>query len=68
MTRRNVVYSKGEPKCIYCCMPCIGCFLACEKLLQSIFVGILWTLSCGGICCKNKRKQRQRKVIPLRKK
>ena len=68
MTRRNVVYSKGEPKCIYCCMPCIGCFLACEKLLQSIFVGILWTLSCGGICCKNKRKQRQRKVIALRKK
>ena len=64
MTRRKVVYSKGEPKCIYCCVPCIGCFLACEKLLESIFVGILWTLSCGGICCKNKRKQCRRKVIP----
>ena len=54
-------YSGDQSKCIYCCLPCIGCFFAGEKLLQSMCIGILWVFSCGGgfLC-----KKRNREVIP----
>ena len=55
-------YSGDQSKCMYCCLPCIGCFFAGEKLLESICVGILWVFSCGGgVLCK---KRRRREVIP----
>lgn len=55
-------YSGDNSPCVYYCLPCIGCFFAGEKILESICVGILWVCSCGGgYLCK---KRRRREVIP----
>jgi hypothetical protein len=55
--KRNAAHIEGEPKSIYCCMPCIGCFIVGEKLLQSLFLGTLWVLSCGRGSLFKKRKK-----------
>ena len=45
MVRREASLHEGDPRCIYCCLPCIVCFMGLEKILQLFCVGTLWTVS-----------------------
>ena len=38
--RETICYS------ICCCMPCFACFVTGEQLCKSLYIGILWVLSC----------------------
>jgi len=49
MVRREASLHEGDPRCIYCCLPCIVCFMSTEKILQSLCVGTLW------ICMKTQK-------------
>lgn len=49
MVRREASLHEGDPRCIYCCLPCIVCFMSAEKILQSLCVGTLW------ICMKTQQ-------------
>ena len=54
----NIPNNLHQPKCIYCCIPCISCFIFVEQIMKYCFLGCLYMFSLPGsfknwLCKKN---------------